>query len=69
MEARDKIDVWVVGSDISAKAVETAEKNINYAGVDEMAREGLIEFKMRGKIADPLVLQCHWPSPKSENVV
>ena len=30
----DKIDVWLIGSDISQNAIETSEKNINFAGFE-----------------------------------
>ena len=33
---RDEIDIWLIGNDISIKAFETSENNINYADFDAM---------------------------------
>jgi putative N6-adenine-specific DNA methylase len=62
VHARDNIDMWLIGSDISLKAIETSGKNIDFADFDGMHREGLIRAERRPVIRNPLIFQTHWPS-------
>ena len=59
---RDSLDVWLVGSDISQKAIETAAKNIDFANFDQMYQAGLVEAHEKPIIANPLILSQHWPT-------
>jgi len=63
---RDDIDIWVIGSDISLKAIDACEKNIEHAEVQKFYDHGLLSAPLRPKIADPLTMQSHWPKPSVE---
>lgn len=66
---RDKLDVWLVGSDISQKAFETAAKNLDFANFDQMYQAGIIEAHEKPIIANPLILSQHWPTSILRNEV
>ena len=55
------MDIWIIGSDISQKAIETTSLNIDYAKFDDMYLNEVIQAKERPIINEPLVLQNHWP--------
>jgi hypothetical protein len=52
----DNIDVWLIGSDLSQNAIETTEKNLNFAGFEQMYQEGVIRCSPRPIISNPMIL-------------
>ena len=56
------MDIWLIGSDISQNAIETTEKNVNFAELDEIYHNyNVIEAKERNLINNSMILQSHWP--------
>jgi 23S rRNA G2445 N2-methylase RlmL len=47
VQSRENIDVWIIGSDISQKAIETSILNVNYAKFDDLYAAGLINSQER----------------------
>ena len=68
MEAKDKIDTWVIGSDISARAVDTAKSNIELCGFDKAYMQSVLDAPTRPVIQNPLILQYHWPSHEAQSL-
>lgn len=64
VNARDQIDVWIIGSDISLKAIETAEKNIEHANLDEFFYKDQFQKSSHPRLANPIVYQAHWPAER-----
>lgn len=54
--SKDKIDTWIIGSDISAKAVDAAKNNIDLCGFDSVYLKNILEAPSRQVIQDPLIL-------------
>jgi len=51
------MDIWLIGSDISQNAIETTEKNINFAELDEIYHKyNVIEAKERNLINNSMIL-------------
>ena len=61
VDEKDKIDVWVVGSDLSVRAIETAEKNIEFAELDELFHHEQFKRADHPRLNNPLIYQAHWP--------
>ena len=54
--------MWLIGSDISQRAVEAAEANLRYANFDRLLEHGMFKAdEASAKIKSPLVYQSHWP--------
>ena len=63
VDEKDKVDIWLIGSDISLKAIETAEKNIDHANLDQFYHNE--QFKQNiahPRLNNPIVYQAHWPA-------
>ena len=54
------MDIRIIGSDVSIRAIETAQKNMDFADIDRY----LPYFKCESEhqvINDPLIFAEHWP--------
>lgn len=60
---KHELDVQLIGSDISIRAIETSTKNIEFANLDSY--QGLFKHKMRPVINDPMIFSEHWPKQAS----
>ena len=56
MHKRHEIDVQIIGSDISQKAIEATCKNIEYAEIQQLIEHDLLEVRSHRFINNPLVL-------------
>ena len=52
---KDRLDVWLIGSDISLNAIETAEKNINHANLDYLFNQNQIKRTEHQRLNNPVV--------------
>lgn len=50
----------MIGSDISIRAIDTATKNAEFAGLENYS--DLIKVEERQIINDPMIFGVHWPS-------
>ena len=62
-----EIDVQLIGSDISIRAIETASKNMDFADVDSYQK--LFQVNERQTINDPLIFAEHWPKSHGSSEV
>lgn len=67
MKKRHEIDIQIIGSDISQRAVDTTIKNVEYAEIQQLCEGGLMSARTHGIINDPLVLAKHWPTHSISN--
>lgn len=56
---KHELDVQLIGSDISIRAVETASNNVTHANLDSY--QDLFNVSERQVINEPLVFCEHWP--------
>lgn len=60
---KSDLDVRIIGSDISLRAIETASNNMDHAEISRFADEGVLEPRLHKVINNPLVYSQHWPRP------
>lgn len=58
-----ELDVQLIGSDISIKAIDTSTKNVEFADLDSY--QSLFTHRMRAVINDPMIFSEHWPKQVS----
>ena len=63
------MDLWLIGSDISHKAIETSTQNIDFCDFDSMYNAGMIPSHEKPLISNPMMLQSHWPHEKGEGII
>lgn len=61
------LDIRIIGSDISRKAIETAANNIDFAKVDSLS--ACVELRDHPIMNEPFMFAQHWPAIKQEGVV
>ncbi len=63
MTKRNEIDIQIIGSDKSLKAVEASTNNIEYADIQSLCEHGLVKARNHRYINTPLIYSQHWPKP------
>ena len=62
---KSDLDIQIIGSDISLKAIDTATMNMDHAEIQRFADEGIVTPRTRMTINNPLVYGQHWPRKQS----
>ena len=58
---KSDLDVQIIGSDVSLRAIDTASKNMEHAEISRFATEGVVDPRRHPIINNPLVYGQHWP--------
>ena len=58
---KSDLDVQIIGSDISLRAIETATKNVDFANIQLFADQGILDVRPHNIINSPLIYSQHWP--------
>ncbi len=61
MMKRNDIDIQIIGSDISQRAIETSMKNCEYAGIQNLIDHELLTAKSHRFINHPMILSQYYP--------
>ncbi|CDW76469.1 UNKNOWN [Stylonychia lemnae] len=61
MVKKDQIDIQIIGSDVSQKAIETSIKNCDHSDIEKLIQRGLVAPRLRGFINNPMIFSSHWP--------
>ena len=62
---KHELDIQLIGSDISIRAIDTATKNVEYADLDKY--QGIFNIYDRQIINDPMIFGTHWPKTLENN--
>ena len=65
---KQHIDVQIIGSDISIKAIDTADKNMEYANIDQITRD-ILDVESHPIINEPLIYAKHWPRAEENSLI
>ena len=61
MAKADPLKIWLIGSDISQDAIQTAEANLKVSEFDKYHKAGLFELAQETQALPSLSYQSHWP--------
>lgn len=59
---KSDLDVQIIGSDISIRAIEASSNNLDFANVNRFAEEGVLDVRTHHIINNPMLYAKHWPS-------
>jgi 23S rRNA G2445 N2-methylase RlmL len=61
MKRRHEIDIQLIGSDVSQKAIETSINNVDYSDIQNLIENQLVDVRSHQFINNPLIFSSHWP--------
>ena len=62
---KSELDIQIIGSDISLRAIETSSNNMDFANIQLFAEQGILNVHERQVIKSPLIYSQHWPKNQS----